>query len=1734
MSIAQKVQDALAKGEVPLEFLEENRLLPETHPAAKTFATDMQRVYDRLLKGTLGEGYSKADSAVRFMLSVDKEPNAFIVTSAKPPVITMSTGLVELCQNESELAAVLGHELGHDYFAKMVGAAREVGKLEELGADLRVPYMLRKADYPQDAMRKVMQKFPDEDAFQRVFKAWNDEHPTRATRVSALEAVERGLVRASGMGMGEQKNIVDAPVSGTVKSAGRSASFTSYMEKTLAEKGYAAAPVERKIEILDDIIRSELPKTDPYFKSRIEDVARHLEELPLSKTNPKHRAGVRKLVDSMMHHGTPSGARDLNAGGEVAEHLYPALQKAYLGEEATKGMFGARLKPIGVLEDLDLAIFRFKQATTLEEAKSAAGDLNRLAKEIPFTADRGNSGGISGMFTRRVQDKVRFEGFEIPEYEKLAKATSPIKPSWDKLAELAAQSKDPEIVTALARLGVNKDPRIAAMVKELPPVHHLARPQTGYNVISFGGTGGGEHELRFNEHGQITGLEKVSADSKLVNSLLAEEAVIAERVASERALLAKTNWSELERDFGGFVEKHKKQLTPHLGQVSGESPFAEEFVKQCDALVRKNPEKFKPEVTRFFAATDSSFGGYRNSSRLAQFAKAESEAMRGQGNGGYFTGKWGVAPDHPFAKFVMEDQHGLFNPAQKLEFLGNTRLFEVDPRKAATPEAKWLIKNEHIFDGLPKKNLAELEAWLHDVQKTLPPKLEGEFRGFRPMADLVHYEVYRTIAQTTEPLDINAVHRIRDLASFHSGADSVVNSALRSRVNQLTAQTLKRFTPAQDAGKLIEEFRMLAAERTGATYLPSIFSEHPELRTKYQQAIEQAVGKVTDHKAKADLLESMLFETKYQTPHSPLLERVAPHMPHPKDWEKSLTIKPITYEGSIVDPAFKEWTAREYAAAVANTLGKDDGTPQYAERFKATVNRIIEGAPPSNSRDILERMGKKKLGNVLQLQDELAGFIGKEIERTKPRQAVQYNFHASVGETALEMLGENYSTREATIDFLTEPFSKDRATKLIEKIGDRAKRESEKGAKFLAEGMSHEAKVEQMQLLHKNFWNLPFEARTLAAEQILFRDVERGASEAGEIDRSVRYVLDKVMPVAEGQAKAEMVAGRNVIESYLEATKNFKDKRLITSAMLVANEPNGAFAGKLSMGKGLGLVLDALGPAGKKLKQAIESHPDTPADIKLQFKDSKTMAVDPQRHDILKWVEDSNKELAAEQRIVKTGKVLGAGSYGITVEGFRADGKKIARTILYPNVRESAEHEFTILKDASEVLTKKDPRFNPVIDMVRQADAMSAIETDMDIAAKQAQVAKKLYSGVEVTVEGKKYTFGTADYLGHGVNHKDFEVVEGVHFNDLAHAAQTVEEKAHVRGLAKAQITAELHNLLAGRPFDHDVHGGQQKIIGNHIVRFDHGAQSVCAASAREKQMIGHVLGGTIKQHYVKGVPIQEALAKEIERVAQSPAEKDFLRSVQRGILALGNFQSHMGGEADELGKVIGSVFASGKVDAGIKSAMEERLGMLSGKAFKELEKAGKASGISISAVEHTFEASPDKSPLRAAPKDSLMDSIPMKQEHIQAGIGAAAGFAGFAMLLHANHRINKKKEKGEEITGWDRAEQIGGGVLGVGGSAATVDGLAFKGNGLKTLGGFNEKTAANGIEQAETFFRNAEGKLKFGKVSGIIVGAVVVGGTLLHLLSKKKQNDMPGGEKLWTDRIRSNSGDSQQLSAGM
>ena len=81
----------------------------------------------------------------------------------------------------------------------------------------------------------------------------------------------------------------------------------------------------------------------------------------------------------------------------------------------------------------------------------------------------------------------------------------------------------------------------------------------------------------------------------------------------------------------------------------------------------------------------------------------------------------------------------------------------------------------------------------------------------------------------------------------------------------------------------------------------------------------------------------------------------------------------------------------------------------------------------------------------------------------------------------------------------------------------------------------------------------------------------------------------------------------------------------------------------------------------------------------------------------------------------------------MTVAVTDAKGEDNAVTFLYPHVRERAKLEFDILGRAADSMSKKDTRFTPLVDMVRQASEMSLKETDMGLAAAQAFICRDDY-----------------------------------------------------------------------------------------------------------------------------------------------------------------------------------------------------------------------------------------------------------------------------------------------------------------------------------------------------------------------------------------------------------------------
>lgn len=1625
-----------SNGNIPAAFREENRLLSESDPIASAYSDKMQGIYKRLLEGLdqprrsgrqlyPGLGKKTADHPVRFLLSADKEPNAFIIPSAEPTLVVFTAGLIALCEKDAELAGVLGHELGHQEFEERLGL-RDVGKGEEGASDFRAAYILRMAHYPQTATREILEKLPGEEM--RGLAAIGDVHPMKHNRISTLSAAEVGFDNA----MGEQDNPDSSPLNRQFKATVAKASFETRVDRLFRDADYDRASPERKIQVIKDVM-GEVSKFRPVLSSDNETVDEKIAGLK--------RKDAPGAFDDLVDY--------IAADYTLFNNHYTALVEAEIGK---KPAHDERYQPVGRLRGVQEEITRFTSAKSDQEIRQSAQRLEALMQ--PYA----NADAVSSY--------VAFKGFEWP--ANLEKIRSPQSPPWEKHVQQALAG-NAEVKNSLKRLNIlGLDPRLAAERSAVSSMRQTAldtrrhyRGTEGHKD-SAGNELQGTYTVDIDEQGRITGLspEKMRSWSDIKTEERKEQDALEkqahkQREVSERAVLAAmtdADWELLRTDFDRFVGKYREQLNPFTMQmVDGEQvivrlsdgtyPFAEAFIKK----VNDDIETLGPKVKDFLP---------RNFTQR-KFLNAA------------------VPVSHPFVAFALDDSHNLFSVQDKLQIAQFARRYNAS-EKDIQPDARWLLPNEKLFDGLPKNSIKELREWIAEVSPHAAIAKDL-------LQAVVQFETFRTADKAKKIGSIDDVLFLRDVASMQTRPDMLV---LRKALGNETTRLISDFAKSSvslsdDPLELADEFAALSAKKGQRD--PSIFEREPALRGIYQNAVQEAFGKITDPNQKAEVLEKLLFSRELGASESA------------EGFDKIADMNQYRYSGGLSDPEFKEWAIGQYADILTEQMGKDNGSPAYTSRFKGRINHLIGNTTSGNAVAVMQRLGKKRCGNQLLLHEDSANYLKESITSIGMRELVSHNFAVAVGEGVFDLMKRDDQSRAASIDFLTKPFDPKASKQFAARI-----------QLIFPPELSEEARTEKLASLHRNFWSLPFEARSIAMQQILFPDNVSHGQNPDEINAIIKtQALDKVFPLTNGR---ETVLARKVVESYLEATDNVVENSIIGAAMLVANPPNGNTQGqKLSVGKGLRLVLGAIAPAGDKVAQAIESHPNTPADMKAEFKDSKTAAQDPMRHEVLEWVKVSNDALEHDGRknecIVEVGRVLGAGSYGITVEGTLENGSTIARTILYPYVRERADKQFGTLEKAADILVKKDKRFEPVKDMIRQASRMSGIETDMDIAAKQAETADKLYSDLKVTVDAEEFSFSAAKYLGHGHDHKDFEIIPGAHFNDVADEAKSEAAQARVVKLAKAQMAAELSHILSGRPFDHDRHGGQQRIVENNIGQFDFGAMTVTETSDREKQMIGHVLGGMIWLTEVKGRSMDDALRTEMARVPANEEEKDFLASVERALLALGNFNSHLGGM--EFGDILGAIYCNNQLDPVIEQGIREALPSHSDRVFAELKKKGEASGITIAMPEREFDKSTDTTPLGEAPKKGWLEKAPVKDNHVQAGIGVATAAAGAGALYHASRQSNSKEnvagnEKAAKTPVFKRVYSVCAAVLTALGGAIAIDGLAFQGRGTKATTSFVRNTLAGDYNHKLSFNGSNNGNT-------IMMGAAVFGLGATLLLAKKQ-----------------------------
>ena len=426
-------------------------------------------------------------------------------------------------------------------------------------------------------------------------------------------------------------------------------------------------------------------------------------------------------------------------------------------------------------------------------------------------------------------------------------------------------------------------------------------------------------------------------------------------------------------------------------------------------------------------------------------------------------------------------------------------------------------------------------------------------------------------------------------------------------------------------------------------------------------------------------------------------------------------------------------------------------------------------------------------------------------------------------------------------------------------------------------------KLNSQSLLHfkKEFDAAPLEVKALIVNEIITNN-KKGWVQPFQI------VSKKLFADAGELGKV----GSDFLYSYIAARPDSEKTFYLAAMMAAANNKSKSAANYVdtpytseerNLARGLRLFLENSGPAGTKLAQAMASYSEVPEFIRYEMQFAKSEANPPARWEIFSGNGDTMDKLSEYGAL---GKRRGSASFFVTYDL----GDKIVK-IMRRGAKLKADSEFAIYTEMLQTLSAEYQNISSFKRLVQNASENVHIETDLKIGEKQYEDAKKLYPE-SVTVNDTTFNIKVMDWVARGKDWAIMDKAQGVDFKELQEPYKTAA--------AKAVFSTELANMLSGKRFDSDRHGGQYKFDtqNNVIGVFDTGSMSMTEPTDKERQALGIVLARTLKalRHNQN---VASAFSSEIDKVtnelykneiAKNKTVPPYLSEFQRGMLALNDF----------------------------------------------------------------------------------------------------------------------------------------------------------------------------------------------------------------------------------------------------
>jgi hypothetical protein len=228
--------------------------------------------------------------------------------------------------------------------------------------------------------------------------------------------------------------------------------------------------------------------------------------------------------------------------------------------------------------------------------------------------------------------------------------------------------------------------------------------------------------------------------------------------------------------------------------------------------------------------------------------------------------------------------------------------------------------------------------------------------------------------------------------------------------------------------------------------------------------------------------------------------------------------------------------------------------------------------------------------------------------------------------------------------------------------------------------------------------------------------------------------------------------------------------------------------------------------------------------------------------------------------------------------------------------------------------------------MIHEAQAMSQIEMNHELSARQYELARRSY-GHQLKIGSVTVQLYPVGLLKSGYGYRFIELVRGVEFNRLP--VETPAQIQMVRGVAKAVMCIEFINIFRGAEFDSDRHGNQLCVFVDtqrneiRIGLYDFGEMSLTPANENQIQqfiaVIHAIFGETKRQGSFNGV-FDNIITQHIEAAQNAGNDTSYLMRIRKGLLALQDFQRHL--NRDDLLEVILKAGASREIHPEIRAAL--------------------------------------------------------------------------------------------------------------------------------------------------------------------------------------------------------------------